>query len=98
MSDLSLQQLQQMVEQARRRIEQELFPAVREVCAGAVELPATPTRTAGACLEALELLATIHKHHTDFLETNHVMFGDDQRKRLEAAMKELGLEYPEAEA
>lgn len=98
MTDLSLQQLQQLVEQARRRIELELFPAVREVCAGPIELPNTPTRTAGACLEALEKLAAIHKHHTDFLETNHVMFGEDQWKRLESALEELGLEYPEAEA
>lgn len=96
-TELTLQQLRQMVSDAHSRLELELFPAVRELSTEPVgALPAFPDSTACACLESLEALAAIHKKYTDFLESNHVMFGEDDWKRLESALDELGLDYPEA--
>lgn len=98
-NELTLHQLQELVARANVRIQQELFPAVRELSLAPVDpLPSFPNRTASACLESLEKLAALHKRFTTFLEANQVGFGEEQRIRLDNALAELGLEYPEAEA
>lgn len=98
-TEITLQQLQQMVVDAQHQIETVLMPEVRMRSTDPKgPLPSFPNHTASACLESLEKLAEIHKGYVKFLEENHVMFGEEQWKRLESAMDELGLEYPEADA
>jgi len=98
-TELTLPQLKQLVINGQRRLEQGLLPEVRQLSTEPVgPLPSFPNNTASACLESLENLAAIHKKYTQYLEDNHVMFGEEQWKRLESAMEELGLDYPEAQA